>query len=139
MARRTPTFDPETVAVGGRIRELRGRARLTLEGLSERTGITAERLSRIERGEQSPTVRTIMRVAHGLGVEPGTLFRQSGEPRDERDSVPVRLQRVVDALNDRTDEDLSKAEALLHIAFASPVDLRILVELIRTSPRESRE
>lgn len=37
------------------------------EKLAKKLGMTQQQLARVESGESNPTVRTIARVAHGLG------------------------------------------------------------------------
>jgi|GEM_PF-4047772 len=37
------------------------------EKLAKKLGMTQQQLARLESGESNPTVRTIARVAHGLG------------------------------------------------------------------------
>lgn len=51
---------------------------LTLRDLGERGGISATHLSEIERGEVSPTVRALGRIAAALGVPPSALLRGPG-------------------------------------------------------------
>ncbi|HVY21213.1 MAG TPA: XRE family transcriptional regulator [Bauldia sp.] len=70
--------DPTTAQIdrdiGDRIRGLRGDAKLTLEALAERSGVSRAMLSRIERGESSPTAQLLNRVCAGLGVTLSALF-----------------------------------------------------------------
>jgi transcriptional regulator with XRE-family HTH domain len=63
--------------VGHKIRLLRlGRSggRMTQEHLSERAGISVSFLSMIERGERSPHLETLARIAEALGVAVSELF-----------------------------------------------------------------
>ncbi len=61
-------------AIGERVHALRGAAKMTLEGLAERSGVSRAMLSRIERGESSPTAQLLNRVCAGLGVTLSALF-----------------------------------------------------------------
>jgi transcriptional regulator with XRE-family HTH domain len=61
------------VPFGQRIRALRKAARLTLENLSAASGISRAALSKIERGEMSPTYESLLRLARGLGTDLATL------------------------------------------------------------------
>lgn len=75
--------------LGGDIRRVRERSELTLEGLSERTGLHPTSIQKIESGEREPRAKTLMKLAKGLGVKPGDLLdgeawrRLFAEGRDE--------------------------------------------------------
>jgi transcriptional regulator with XRE-family HTH domain len=61
--------DEELAAIIGRnVREARERADLTQATLSERTGIAAPHISRLEAGTHLPSVTTLKRVADTLRV-----------------------------------------------------------------------
>lgn len=60
--------------IGARIRALRTERNLTLEGLAKRAAVSRAMLSRIERGESSPTAHLLGKVCAGLGVPLSTLF-----------------------------------------------------------------
>ncbi len=51
-----------------RIRDLREDLGLTMEGLAERSGMDRTELSMIERGRRDPSLRTLSRIATGLGL-----------------------------------------------------------------------
>ncbi len=65
--------DPR-IAFGQRIRKLRHAKGLTLEKLSELSGLHATYLGEIERGIRNPGVISIVRIARGLGTTPAELF-----------------------------------------------------------------
>jgi transcriptional regulator with XRE-family HTH domain len=60
--------------IGLRIRALRSAKGLTLDDLGTRSGVSRAMLSRIERGESSPTAQLLGRVCGGLDVTLSTLF-----------------------------------------------------------------
>jgi transcriptional regulator with XRE-family HTH domain len=62
--------------VGSRIRSLRKRRGLSLLALSEQSGLSPNAISRIERGENSPTVSSLRRLANGLDVSVIDLFKE---------------------------------------------------------------
>jgi transcriptional regulator with XRE-family HTH domain len=67
--RASPQDDTSIVAaVGLRLKQLRTQANLTLEALSEKSGVSRAMLSKVERGEKSPTLTIFVRIATGLGV-----------------------------------------------------------------------
>ncbi|WP_416208852.1 helix-turn-helix domain-containing protein [Chloroflexus sp.] len=59
---------------GRRVRSLRRLRDLTQEDLADRTGLSAEYISRIERGLASPSFESIASIAKVLSVEPYSLF-----------------------------------------------------------------
>lgn len=63
----------ERVAFGAAVRELRGRRGLSLSQLGERAQIHDGYLRAVERAEVEPGLRTMSRIAAGLGVELSTL------------------------------------------------------------------
>lgn len=61
--------------VARRLREIRRERRLSQEELAARAGINRNYVGKIERGENSPTVEMLEKLAVVLGVEPELLFR----------------------------------------------------------------
>ncbi|MDP3984125.1 MAG: cupin domain-containing protein [Acidimicrobiia bacterium] len=65
----------ETVqAIGARIRVLRGQRHLTLQALADLTGLSASLLSLVERGKTSPSIGTLVSVAHALDIHMNDLL-----------------------------------------------------------------
>jgi hypothetical protein len=64
-----PCVDPDTLnAIGDALRQERERAGLTLAEVTQRSGIDAPALSRLENGQNpNPTLATLTRVARSLG------------------------------------------------------------------------
>src|SRR4051794_8256823 len=60
--------------LGRRIRELRNRAGLSLEELAERSKVSRAMLSKIERGENNPTLLVVVKIASGLGISIAQLI-----------------------------------------------------------------
>jgi transcriptional regulator with XRE-family HTH domain len=60
--------------VGRRIRTLRERRGLSLRLLAERSGLSSNAISLIERGENSPTVSSLQLLAAALGVSITAFF-----------------------------------------------------------------
>jgi len=72
----TPMHSDEVAPeVGQRIRLLRDAQGLSLRALAERCGLSANAISRIERGENSPTVASLQLLAAALNVPITELFR----------------------------------------------------------------
>ncbi len=62
-------------AVGPRIRALREAMGLSLRDLAERSGVGAQTLSQVERGETSPTLTSAAKIAAGLELTLSQLLR----------------------------------------------------------------
>ena len=74
-------------SIGARIRELRMQRGRTLQGISELTGLSPSLLSLVERGKTSPSIGTLVAVAHALEVHMADLV--PGSP-DEGESPVLR-------------------------------------------------
>jgi len=64
---------PEVIA--GVLVEYRKRAGLTQEVLSGLAGLDRTHYSKLERGLRSPTIETLFKLAHALGVPPHEIVR----------------------------------------------------------------
>lgn len=70
--------------LGRRIRELRKAHKITIEQLSEKTGINDKYLGSIERGEQNPSFKMLTKIAEALGIEISYLFKFEHLEEDEK-------------------------------------------------------
>ncbi len=61
-------------AFGQRLREVRGNCGLSQNQLARRAKMRPSAIGRLERGARAPALETILRLARGLGVPPGTLL-----------------------------------------------------------------
>lgn len=78
--------------VGERTRRLRAERGLTLDQLAEVSGVSRAMISRIERGEASPTASLLARLCSALGVSLSVFFAtESSEasPLSRRTDQPV--------------------------------------------------
>jgi transcriptional regulator with XRE-family HTH domain len=66
--------------IGARIRDLRAERSLTLDGLARLADVSRAMLSRIERGESSPTAQLLNKICGGLGVTLSVLFAATESP-----------------------------------------------------------
>ena len=62
--------------VGHMVRSLRGKKKLSLRALSELSGLSINAISKIERGDNSPTVASLHQLASALEVHITDLFQQ---------------------------------------------------------------
>ena len=65
--------DPELIAFGRRLCELRERVGLTQEALAHAAGLHWTYVGQIERGERNLTYKNVLKLARGLGVDPSNL------------------------------------------------------------------
>lgn len=59
------------------LKAYRERKKLSLEKVSELTGVSKTMIGQIERGESSPTITTIWKIANGLKISFTSLIHQS--------------------------------------------------------------
>lgn len=72
---------------GRRVRALREHGELTLEELATRSGVSRAMISKVERGEKSPTIGVAKRIAHALDT---TLSFLTGGVEDRQAVVLIR-------------------------------------------------
>jgi DNA-binding XRE family transcriptional regulator len=66
--------DPELVAIGQRLCQLREAAGMTQEALAHAAGLHWTYVGQIERGERNLSYKNILKLARGLGLPPGELM-----------------------------------------------------------------
>jgi transcriptional regulator with XRE-family HTH domain len=76
MAKLYDDPDRASRAFGRRMRELRKREGVSQDMLAREADIHPTSIGRLERGGREPKLTTILRLAHGLGVEPGELLNR---------------------------------------------------------------
>ena len=76
-----PPYD--VTALGLSIAKARQAARLTLEQLAERSGISRRQLIDIEQANKTPLITTLHAIAHGLGIPVGDLAQHGCVHRDD--------------------------------------------------------
>lgn len=54
--------------IGDRLKEIRIRRQMSLENVAELTGVSKPMLGQIERGQSTPTINTLWKIATGLKV-----------------------------------------------------------------------
>lgn len=98
--------------IGSNIQTIRKHHNLTLDMLSEKSGVSKAMLSQIESDKVNPTVATVWKIAQGLAVDINTLLQGSNEP--------VRKFTVTRSRNVTT---LDTDEEGLHIKVLSPITM----------------
>lgn len=102
--------------VGGRIREERQRAGLTMEKLAELAGISASFVAYIETRGKKASLETIAKIAGALGIPVADLFRTVPGPRRDRvyDAARNFAQLIRDKSRDEIHAALAVARATLN-------------------------
>ena len=59
-----------------RLRVLRAQRGWTLRQLEERSGVSKDAISEIERGLRTPRISTLLSLAQGLGIDPQELLQE---------------------------------------------------------------
>ncbi len=58
----------------GTVRRMRAKKKLSQKALAKRVGISVSYVSMLERGQRSPPLETIEKMARALGVSPSSLL-----------------------------------------------------------------
>lgn len=65
--------------IGSQIRNLRNQRELTLQELSDLTGLSKPNLSQIENNIVTPPIATLLKISTALGVPIGTFFQKTNQ------------------------------------------------------------
>jgi len=80
-----PAFDDlDAVALGARLRQLRGASGLSLSALARALDISPSAVSQIERGVRRPSVSRLIAIVQVLGVPLADVFDDQNEPATRR-------------------------------------------------------
>ena len=131
-------LDPVSpTAFGGRIRDLRRKAGLTLQSLADQAGISVGFLSQVERDKATPSLGTLASVAAALGVHvdvfiatprPADSVTRSGErPQFALADSSLNYEQITTTLPGGT---LSSLIIHLPVGYASEVTAHVGEELI---------
>jgi transcriptional regulator with XRE-family HTH domain len=91
--------------LGARIYELRLKAGLTQAQLAEKTDVSNETISRIERGLRSPSFEVLERLAEALQVEARDLFNFS-DRKFLKNKCPLELIDLLIYLSDKKPHEI---------------------------------
>ena len=82
--------------IGARIKEIRNKKGLTQEQLSEKMEINPKYLSSIERGNENPTLNTLIKLSESLEVDLGEIFSfiQIEDPGERKLLVTTLLDQA---------------------------------------------
>ncbi len=96
----TKSGKPDSAAAGGigpRLARLRAEKKLSIEELSEKTGLEVAELESIEKGNVFPPVGDILKISRSLTVDPSRLL--GGDEKDHRKKRAEDFKKRVAAYN----------------------------------------
>lgn len=76
-------LSPATKVFGERVRTRREALGLSQEALAARSGVHWTFLGQVERGRRNLNLHNLLKIAAGLGVDPGELVQGLQAPDDE--------------------------------------------------------
>lgn len=98
--------------IGARIKVIRNSIGLTQEKLAEKCELNSKYLSRIERGLENPTLKTLINISEKLDVNLDDIFSQL----EIEDPDPEKRKSLIISLLDQADpEQLKLAYRILSV------------------------
>lgn len=81
--------------IANNLAKMRKRRGLSLDSVSELTGVSKAMLAQIENGKSNPTVTTLWKIANGLQVSFSAFLKESDKPQIEKININ-ELNPVID-------------------------------------------
>jgi transcriptional regulator with XRE-family HTH domain len=113
--------------MGLTLQRLRHERNLTQKHLAQRVagGIDVTYIGKIERGDQLPSLKVLLRLSKALDVSVGTFFYSPVDVHDERASSALHVEPLLQALRNRGIDGISLVRAVLdaigqHVLVAPP-------------------
>lgn len=106
-------IESERLLLGRRIRSLRNIKGWTQEELGKQADLSYKFIGEIERGQQNPSLDTIVKIASAMKVDLPEIFRFEHEVIS-RSVVENRIGRIVKAL---PDDDMRRLLMVLHVLY----------------------
>lgn len=83
------------ITIANNLKQMREDRKLSLEKVAEMTGVSKTMLGQIERGESSPTITTVWKIANGLKISFTTLI-DSPKP----DTIVIEKSSITPLIED---------------------------------------
>jgi len=122
--------------LGRRLKATRQARGMTLDQLSERSGVSRAMISRVERGESSPTAALLDRLCAGLGIVLSALFHDEhgAGPLARKGEQPVWTDPASGYLR-RAVSPAASGSNIEIVEVAMPAGARVLLEAPRSGYR----
>lgn len=95
--------------LGKRIKTIRKQNKITLQQISESTGLSQPFISEIEREIKSPSIETLSKICSALGITLGELFSLG----EDITPLPPHLKELVENARDFTPEQIESLTQFL--------------------------
>jgi transcriptional regulator with XRE-family HTH domain len=118
------------------IREERRKRNLTLEQMSEKTGLSKSFISQIERDLSQPSITTLKRIAYSFGISVVDLFAAKGNQNGNGGRFP--LSKENGSKEDTYINDVKVVRAGYRKTFSLP-GARVIYELLTSDLRRHLE
>ncbi len=99
--------------LGRRLKMLRKQRGLSQERLGKRAGLSGKFIGEVERGEKSPSIDTLYRVAEALGVH----LRDLTDYRDGESAPGEEAEKIFALVSGRRGAELQRAREVLEALF----------------------
>ncbi|MCL2837616.1 MAG: helix-turn-helix domain-containing protein [Oscillospiraceae bacterium] len=104
-----------SVTLGKRLVKIRENLEISQEEFAFKCGLTAAHMGQLERGEKSPTLDTLQKIADGLCITVSDLLDFGlNLPANKFDS---KTNKILSIIQSRTNEDKSKVYNMIKLLF----------------------
>ena len=100
---------------GVRLYQLRNAAGMTQARLAEKTNLSVDSISRIERGERAPSLESVEKISIALKVKPAELFNFDGEEIAALSESPFESLELWKLLRNKRSKQVKKITAIAKI------------------------
>ena len=112
---------PDPPSIGKNLKEQRLLRELSLDELSNSSSVSKAMLSQIETGKTNPTIATVWKITHALGLEFNALLK------GEEEKIPIfEVTRAHDVRTLETDEEGVHVKVLSPVVMANNLELYML-------------
>ncbi|MBU1083701.1 MAG: XRE family transcriptional regulator [Candidatus Omnitrophota bacterium] len=111
--------------IGKRLRELRKKKDITLEELSEKSGVALATLSRMENDKMPGTIKSHLSICKVLGVSIAELYRELEEDTKTSESIPKE---------GRTEHFVHAKQATYELLVSKTLDKKIMPLMMKIAP-----
>ena len=106
----------EKNTIGDRLRELRYSMDLTQEKLGEKADLHYSYIGQVERGDKTPSLKSLIKIARALNISPEELIK---DEKEEGEIISdLRLKCINNLLADRSPAELELVQNMLKNLFA---------------------
>ena len=95
--------------------QLRNEAGMTQAKLAEKTNLSVDSISRIERGERAPSLESIEKISNALKVKPAELFNFDGEEVAALSEIPSESLALWKLLQNKRAKQVKKITEIAKI------------------------